>query len=435
MAELLGRPLAPWQRLVAQVATERDPATGRAAYPKVVLVVPRRAGKTHLLLCMGLAAGLTPGVRSFYMSHRRETAATLWRDEWVPNLERSPLRPHVTLRRSNGSESITLPSTGSTLRLLPPKGDAARSFRSDLAMIDEAREFGLDQGKELEAGIFPTQATGNGGQTWIVSNAGTSESAWLREWVDRGRAAVEDGRQDGIAYFEWSADPEADLDDPAVWASCHPGLGHHVNLDALAGDHLVMTPDDFRTEYLGVWSEVMVDRLLVDAWDATTDGGAAIVGPPVFAVETSIDRTRTVVVAAGLDSDGRTVVELVDDRPGTGWVAERLAQLIARHSPHGITWDSASPAAALEVDDLPARFLPLRTTSVIVAAGRFHDRLLAGQLVHREDPTLTTAISYLRRRAAGGAWLWDRRQPEAIPALAATLAVHALHENRPPQVF
>jgi hypothetical protein len=384
---------------------------------------------------MGLALGLDPNRRSFYMSHRRETAATLWRDEWVPNLERSPLAPHIMLRRSNGSESITLRSTGSTLRLLPPKGDAARSFRSDLAMIDEAREFGLDQGKELEAGIFPTQATGNGGQTWVVSNAVTSESVWLKEWVDRGRAAVEDGRQDGIAYFEWSADPEADLDDPATWEGCHPGLGHHVNLDALAADHLVMTPDDFRCEYLGIWPEVMVDRLLVDAWDTSTDPAAGIVGPPVFALETSIDRARTVVVAAGLDSDGRTVVEVVDDRPGTAWVGERLLELVTRWSPNAVTWDSSSPAAALDVDDLPARLLPLRTASVIVAAGRFHDRLLAGQVVHRDDPGLTTAVAYLRRRTAGGAWVWDRRQPEALPAIAASHAVHALHDNRPPQAF
>jgi hypothetical protein len=151
--------------MVARIATERRPEDGRHAYNRVVLIVPRRAGKTYLVLLALLAAALETRARGFYASHRRETAAAMWRDEWFPQLEASPLDRYVDLRRANGSETITLRSTSSTIRLLPADGDAARSFRSHLAMLDEAREMTDEQGADLEAGIFPTQATGAGGQS------------------------------------------------------------------------------------------------------------------------------------------------------------------------------------------------------------------------------------------------------------------------------
>ncbi|MGH7358528.1 MAG: LAGLIDADG family homing endonuclease, partial [Candidatus Rokuibacteriota bacterium] len=45
MAERVGLPLMPWQRLVADVGGEIDPATGLPAYREVILTVPRQSGK------------------------------------------------------------------------------------------------------------------------------------------------------------------------------------------------------------------------------------------------------------------------------------------------------------------------------------------------------------------------------------------------------
>src|SRR5205809_710682 len=50
VARLLRMPLLPWQRVVADVAGELVDGGGRFAYPLVVVVVPRRAGKTALTL-------------------------------------------------------------------------------------------------------------------------------------------------------------------------------------------------------------------------------------------------------------------------------------------------------------------------------------------------------------------------------------------------
>lgn len=440
MARLLGRPLGPWQRALADVAGEVDPATGRLAYQRVVAFVPRRAGKSLLLFCEGLDAGRAGrGRKAFYASHRRETAAAMWRDDWFPWVEQSPLARYLTVRRANGSESFRWKGSGSTLRLLPPDGNAMRSFASHLAMIDEAREFTLDQGDDLEAGVFPTQATGAGGQTWICSSAGDVTSLWAARWRDLGRAAVAADTGRGTCYVEYGAPcdsdgellPGVDLDDESVWWASHPGLGHHVLLDALRADHEVMRPDTFAMEYLGVWPATRVDQRLVDAWAATCNPLARLEGWPTLAVETSVDRERTVIVAAGPAAGGGVTVEVIEDRPHGPWLADRLAQLVAEHHPLAVTWDAGGPVAASRrlLEELPAPPVPLNTRDVAAACGAFHDRALAGALTHRDDDRLTTAVSAAREVRAGGAWLWDRREADVLPLLAAALAVWALDDS------
>lgn len=446
IARALGRPLIPWQRALADVAGEIDPATGRLAYQRVVVIVPRRAGKSLLLLAEGLDAGRTHRHRkAFYSSHRRETAAAMWRDDWIPWVEESPLGRYLTIRRANGSESFRWKGVGSTLRLLPPDGDAMRSFAANLAMVDEAREFDAGQGEAVEAGMFPTMATGDGGQVWICSSAGDAASEWLIRWRDIGRAAARADTGTGTCYVEYGAPCDdagdlagVDLDDRAVWYAAHPGLGYHVLLDALVADHDVMRPDTFACEYLGVWPETRVDRELVDGWAATCNPLAELVGWPAFAVETTVDRDRSVIVAAGRTAAGVVTVEVIEDRPHGPWVAERLAELVARHHPLAVAWDAGGPVAAArrELEDLTAPPAPLNTRDVAAACGALHDRIVAGGLVHRDDDRLTAAVAAARQVRAGGAWLWDRREPDAGPLIASALAVWALEDRTrtPPTV-
>ena len=100
----------PWQRIVADVAGEvgdPDPETGvaRMRYPLVLLVVPRRAGKTILTLATHLERlTIGPARRGFYTAQTRNDAAEAWRDDWVPRVEASPFRRAVKIRNSNGSE-------------------------------------------------------------------------------------------------------------------------------------------------------------------------------------------------------------------------------------------------------------------------------------------------------------------------------------------
>ena len=374
--------------------------------------------------------------RAFYASHRRETAAAMWRDDWFPRVEHSALFPrYVGIRRSNGSEAITFRHNLSVLRLLPPDGDAMRSFASDLAMIDEAREFGADQGADFEAAAMPTQATGLGGQFWIGSNAGAG--AWLTRWRDLGRASIANPAS-SIAMLEYGAPPGADPHDEATWWAAHPGLGHHVSLEALRADHEVMDPDTFAAEYLGIWPETMVDAKLVAGWAAGIDPTAAPANPVILAVEISIDRTRAVIVAAGDGADGRCAGELLEDRPHGPWLIPRLGEICRAHYPSALVWDAGGPVGALAHDlaDLPVNLKPLGTREVTAAAGAAHDATLAGRFAHRDDPALAAAVTRARQRPAAGAWLYDRRAVDSLPWIALTLARWQWSDGRirPPNV-
>lgn len=438
-ALILGQPLIPWQRHAANVfGTLRD--DGRFRYRRTVLIVPRRAGKTWLDLCYLLTVARRLSMsRGFYAQHRRETGAALWRDEWFPRVEVSPLFPrYVRLRQSNGSEAITFKHNRSTVRLMPPDGNAMRSLASNQAVVDEAREFTLEQGAEFERAVFPTQATGRGGQFHIRSNAGTGESGWLRKWRDIGRVSTMDPSSE-IACIEYAAPDDADPADPATWLDAHPGLGYHVDIEALAADAVSLPPDDFAAEYLGLWPETQVDSELVAGWLAGTVEQASLGDPVMFGVELSIDRSRLVVVAAGTGSSTfRPAVAVVLDTPMIpGWV-DLFADQVTAWRPVTVGFDAGGPVGGLkhELVDLPINLVEMGTREIAAASGAFHDRTLPGGVEHGDDPVLVDAVTAARRRDAGGSWLWDRRAVTALPMLAATIAVWRWSDgrSRPPTV-
>lgn len=425
---------------MADLTGECDPDTGRYSYSRVVLLAPRRAGKSLLLLARALATCTTPRARAFYTSAHRENAARMWRDDWFGQVAAfDPAGAHIAVTRGNGQEGMTFSrrNGGATFRLVAPTGAAIRGAATNLVLIDEGRELSPDAGDELEAAAFPTLATGRGGQAWIVSSAGTAESAWLARWRDLGRAAVAADRRHGICFVEYAAPTDADPDDPRTWYLAHPGLASgNVHLEAVAADHETMTPDVFAAEYLGWWPETLVDARLLEAFGAGARPGLELGGGIVFAVEVDEDRETAVIVAAADGPDGATALELIDARAMGPWVAPRLVELCERWGPLAVTWDAGGPAGSLVHDlaDVPTRLVPARTTDATAAAGWFYDAVLAGAVVHVPDAELTAAVTAGRRRRAGGAWLFDRRSPGAGPLIAATLAAwcHRDGRHRPP---
>src|SRR5215213_7132575 len=251
LTRLRRSPPFPWQWDLANVAGELNDAGDGLLYRTVVVSVPRRAGKSTLVLAANLdAMERLPDARCWYTANRRETAAKLFRDEWAPMIERLPTR--YRLRKSQGSEGIHKRRGSSRLQLFAPKADALHSTNADTVTCDEACAFDLDQGEAVEAGITPAQLTRPWRQTWIVSAGGTIESTWWDRWLLAGEAATP-----GVAMFDWGADagdPGYDPADPAVWASSHPTAGVAFPLDVLAHEWAVRADDaGFERAYLNVW--------------------------------------------------------------------------------------------------------------------------------------------------------------------------------------
>ena len=174
-------------------------------------------------------------------------------------------------------------------------------------------------------------------------------------------------------------------------------------------------------------------------WESSGDTGSRILDPVAFAVDVAPDRSHAAIVVAGSRDDGRTHVEVVEYRPGTGWVAQRVEELAARWGPRSVVVDNAGPAAslipALEELDIPLDITGAR--DMASACGMFYDIALADQLRHIHQAPLTEALLAAQKRPLGDSWAWSRKGStvDISPLVAATLAVwghSTTHLRRPP---
>ena len=129
VAEQLGTPLMPWQRLVADVALELDPQTGLLAYGEVDLTTPRQSGKTTLELAVLVHRCRTwARSRALYSAQSRIHAHKKWEDEHVATLKASPFGAEFSVPTSAGMR----PSAGTTgaSTASPPPGRSRGTPRS-----------------------------------------------------------------------------------------------------------------------------------------------------------------------------------------------------------------------------------------------------------------------------------------------------------------
>jgi hypothetical protein len=141
----------------------------------------------------------------------------------------------------------------------------------------------------------------------------------------------------------------------------------------------------------------------------------------------------------GFRQDGLSHVELTDHRPGTGWVAQRVVDLVQRYGLEPVC-DGSGPAASLipEIENLG---VAVRTTSAqehARACGLFFDAVEQASVRHPasdEAPggaaPLATALKGAAQRPLGDAWAWSRKNSavDISPLVAVTLALWAAVEG------
>jgi phage terminase large subunit-like protein len=436
---MLGKPLMPWQRYVVDVALEVNPYSGRLCYRTVVVTVPRQSGKTTLILplhawrAMAFPAIAGYAQRILYGAQSGVEALEKWEDEHLPLLNNSRLSSQYTVRKANGRQGI-LWKNGSIQGLLAGTEKSGHGKSLDLAIQDEA--FALVDGR-AEQSVRPAMLTRRDPQYWITSTAGTAKSLFLLDKNDAGRAAVEGGVDGGLAYFEWSADRAADPADPATWRSCMPALDvlPEVTEDVIRAEFLDMKRQEFRRAYLNIAdTEAELESIIPpEKWRACADPRSAVDGRVAIAIDTNPERSATSIAIAGRRADGISHVEVIDHRPGVGWVPQRIRELQERWSPVAIVIDPSGPANSL-IPDLEAVTASGRTTLEVIkpnvreaaqAAGDLYDAIMERDDVrHIDQDQLNAAIAAAQKRPLGDAWAWARSSLSAdiSPLVAVTLA-------------
>lgn len=273
--------MMPWQRMVADVASEYDPMTGIPCYREITVTVPRQSGKTTEELTFQVDRGLLWGrpQRMAYTAQTGQDARMKVNNDFLPVLRRSPFNAAIARVLRGAAETAIEFRNGSRLEVLASAEEAGHGRTLDQATIDEAF---ADEDDRREQGILPAMATRADAQLFVFSTMGTGRSAYLNRKVAAGRAAVEAGTTVGIAYFEWSAEDDADPDDPATWWATMPALGHTITEATVRHARLTMTDGEFRRAYLnqqrehddrwlppGAWADCRHPEGLVEPPDGT----------------------------------------------------------------------------------------------------------------------------------------------------------------------
>lgn len=424
LAAALGRPLLPWQRYVADVAGERT-GDGRYRYPVVVLTVPRQAGKTVLLRCVGVhRAARADRRRVFYTAQTGKDARRRWED-MIADVEASPLGPRVTVRRRAGDEALVLPNRAE-FGVFAPKRDALHGETPDLVMIDEAWKHSPEVGEDLMSAIRPAMINVRHRQLWIVSTAGDEESTWFRAWVETARAGAP-----GVAIFEWSAPDDAARDDPATWAAHHPTFGELITADDLREN---LTLADFDRAYLNRWpGSASLSVIPLETFDARYDPDQARPEPGTVSLGFDVGENRrdAAISAAWTDRHGIDRTALLDYAPGATWLPDRITELIDRWRPREVGYDDHGPALAV-ADQLTRAGIdvtPVSGRDYATACGTWLGGLVDARRLHDAGPgsPLRDAARDARSRRVGDVWVWDRRNPDPdaaspTPVIADTVA-------------
>lgn len=246
IAAELGRSLLPFQRAFCDVALELDD-DGHLVYRTCVLSLPRQSGKTTLMSVLLLWRCLVWGERQTVVYSCQTGLAAGKRIEEIARLLReSSLADQVEkVSRAIGDQAIHF-TNGSVLSIVAGTEGSGHGGTYGLVVLDECWE---PFAERRDSALRPATVAVPGGQIWLCSTAGTTDSTFWRRCVDVGRLAVSQGTTRGLCYAEWSAEDGAPLD-AATLEGCMPAVPELVELRDVLADIVVMTPAEARRAYL-----------------------------------------------------------------------------------------------------------------------------------------------------------------------------------------
>jgi hypothetical protein len=409
----------------------------------VVVHVPRRAGKTALVLAQLCRRVLGQRLsQSWYTAQAGADAGTTFRREWLPVLRASGLARRLKVSLRAGAESFELTARGASATCFAPTESALHGRNVDLAVIDEAWAYDADTGRDVELAVFPAQLTRPGAQTWIISAGGNLASVWLDGWLARGETCHAAG-DPAVAIFDWRADttdPAYDPTLPATWWTAHPALGDTVTEAAIARELDRLGLADFERSILNVWPR---PRDLATGVDMAAWADLADLDTPAAATaaafDVAADRSHAALASAGVTADGRTVVEILDYRRGVAWLDGAVRDWLRAHPGAPVVADSLN--AGTIADRLELAGLDVERTGagdMGRACADLVDQVTARTLAHRAQGLLDDTLAGAGRRPLGDGWAWSRRRSDAdiSPLVAATLAAWAARTRpAPPPPF
>lgn len=422
----------PWQAATVDAWLRRRP-DGQWACPRCGLVVPRQNGKNAVLEIRELFGMIALGERILHTAHEVKTArkAFLRLCSFFENDREYPELAALVreIRKTNGQEAIVLIGGGS-VEFIARSKSSGRGFSVDVLVLDEVQE----ASEEALAALLPTISASPNPQL-IVTGTPPGPKA-NGEVFTRVRQAAHDGIDRGLCWREWACEPGANPNDIAELSKANPSLGLRLLLETIEGERATMDPAEFARERMGVWDPAEQGRGPFDMarWRNLNVGkGDARPNPVALAVTVSIDRQWAHIGLAGMRPDGKRHLQIVQSGRGTGWVAEKAAELAKTHSAV-VAVDPGGPAGALLQPLAEAGVEPHLVTGRELgqAVGLLLDGYEQSTVAHGSQPELDMAVEHARLRPVGTSQVWDHRtEIDPAPVWAVTLALWALQGAEP----
>ena len=462
LAAACGLVMDPWQERVLR-GSLGERADGKWSAFRVGLVVPRQNGKNAILEARELAGLFLFGEELItHTAHQGATARSAMMSLMRRMLKVPDLMQYVdgyegqgqTIKEIDGFKIGNDPGIylrdGRAIRYATRTGDAGRGFTGDLVILDEAYSLTAAEMGALLPTMSARSVEGNP-QLWITSSAGKVSSEYLASVRDEG----EDGTAERLAYFEWSSEPDVELDDVDSWYEANPALGVRISEEFVREEFESLTRTDegreeFKRERLGVWSRVDVEEVF-PGWPACADEvmvEARVSGQAVdqsiksvsFAVDVPPDRSLASISACGTRPDGSFFVEVVDRRDGTEWVAQAVREFTEAQATKGsraAVYALGSGAVTALADDFKrhrVRVVLVGDREYAGACGAFYDLVKQCNVAHSSQPELNAAVDAAKKKMQGDS-LWKLVRQNTVsdisPLVAAILAVAGERKRKP----
>lgn len=401
---------------------------GRWASRLVGISTPRQNGKSQLIVARALAGILLFGEKTIICSaHQTDTA----REVFQRLLDVIEDNPAVSKRVDSVMKALNREyirfKGGQTIRIKARSVSGSRGFSADCLLLDEAQILG----RPAWSSILPTMSARDNPQAWLLGTPPTPQDDGEVFSQLRTQALEKSGRR--IAYLEWSAAQDSNLDDEESWRAANPAYGTRIQREAIEAERSSMSDEQFAMERLGMWSADSVARVIdQDSWAAVADEASMPVERLTLAVDVTPNRSMASIGFAGSRADGKWHVALVDSRKGVDWVVPVINDLASKNRLHAVVVDELSGL----VDERHGRFYLTGTNVMVtlaasegrdmaIACAKFFDAVMDRSVRHADQPQVNVALSVARKRPLGGGWAWNRKDEESdiTPIVAETLAL------------
>ena len=439
LAERIGQPLLPWQRLILDDMCAVD-ENQMFIKKSSLFICARQSGKSHMLRMRVLAGLFCFGERNILImsSQRRmaEKSLEIIADIVARNdfllAQVKDGKIESAYRKSNGKERLILES-GAVLEVVAANSDSSRGLTADVLWIDELREVNeaaMDASKS-------TTLTRPNSQRFYTSNAGAADSDVLLHMRERSLAKP----PKSLGFYEYSASENCDIWDRSAWAQANPSLGLLISEEAIEETIATSTIMAARTETLCQFVNTgMTSPWTPGSWEDLAD--AEMVMTPgmqmMFAFDVDPHTRRSASLVAGaLLPDGRIGLALV--KTWTSEIAVNELQIAVdikteadKWHPRLILHDSYTTAAIAE---------RLKNSGLMVeacvgaqfytACSTFKDAIDNKRVVHGVQEELDQQMLNVASSSKDTGWRIVRKKSQGSVAAPIGMAMVVLHLSKP----